>query len=219
MVKINKKQLFAAALFVVVGFIALQVPLMELLGSKVRFTLFDAFGPIAGAFLGTVPGVIAVAVMEIVNWIFHGAVMGSPVFIHMIPAVFGVWFFSRPSKYVLVVPAVCMIAFWLHPEGRGAWMYPLLWVIPFVSYRFQNKFVFARALGATFTVHAVGGALWIWALNLKTAVWIGLIPVVLVERLIFATGITLVYLLVNSLLTYAVAHKVITGEGLVLEKH
>jgi hypothetical protein len=218
MISINKKRLFSALAFVVVGFVALQVPLMELVGSKVRFTLFDAFGPVAGAFLGTIPGVITVAAMEVANWLVKGHATDMGTLIRFIPMLFAVWYFSKPTRLTLVVPALCMIAFWAHPEGRSAWMFPLLWVIPFVAYIFRNKFVFAKAVGATFTAHAVGGALWIWAFNLKAAFWIGLLPVVIVERLIFAAGITLVYLLVNSLLGYAVRRQVITGEGLALEK-
>ena len=65
---------------------------------------------------------------------------------------------------------------------------------------FRERSVFARALGATFTQHSVGGALWIWVFHLKAPLWIGLIPVVWKERLLMAAGITLTYILFNYIL-------------------
>ena len=58
----------------------------------------------------------------------------------------------------------------------------------------------ARALGATFTAHAVGGALWIWTFALPASVWQSLIPVVITERFVFAVGICAsYYALINAL--------------------
>ena len=41
--------------------------------SNIKFTLFDGFGPIAAGFLGTLPGIIAVFLAEIANFLLHGA--------------------------------------------------------------------------------------------------------------------------------------------------
>ena len=46
-----RKKLWFFLGFTTLGIVALQVPLTQLAGSSVKFTLFDAFGPIAGAFL------------------------------------------------------------------------------------------------------------------------------------------------------------------------
>ena len=46
-----KKKLFFLALFSIIGFLSLQVPFNKIAGSNVSFTLFDFFGPMAGAFL------------------------------------------------------------------------------------------------------------------------------------------------------------------------
>jgi hypothetical protein len=64
----------------------------------------------------------------------------------------------------------------------------------------RDRFLLARALGATFSAHAVGGAAWIWTFSLPAAVWNSLIPVVVAERLLFALGIAASYVLVNNLL-------------------
>ena len=66
-----------------------------------------------------------------------------------------------------------------------------------------------RGLGATFTAHAVGGAAWIWAFNLKAAVWQGLIPVVISERLLFATGIAVSFVVVKYTLSYLASKHVL----------
>jgi len=36
----------------------------ELIGSQAKFTFFDAFAPIAGAFIGSIPGIIVVILMQ-----------------------------------------------------------------------------------------------------------------------------------------------------------
>jgi len=74
-----------------------------------------------------------------------------------------------------------------------------------------------RSLGATFTAHAVGGAIWIWVFNLPAAVWISLIPVVIMERGIFALGISASYILMNNVLAYLSSKKLIPI-GITLDK-
>jgi hypothetical protein len=82
------------------------------------------------------------------------------------------------------------------------WYFALFWIIPIVAYYFRDRFLLARALGSTFTAHAVGGALWIWAFSLPSPVWNSLIPVVATERILFAFGIAGSFLLVNNLLGF-----------------
>jgi len=74
----------------------------------------------------------------------------------------------------------------------------------------------ARALGATFTAHAVGGALWIWVFALPAPVWISLIPIVALERSLFALGICVSFVLVNNLLAF-LEKKHILNLGFVIE--
>lgn len=187
-------------LFTALGLLALQVPFTQLAGSRVKFTLFDFFGPVATSFIGTIPGIVAVFLMQFVNFVVHGAkVVDAGTVIRFFPMLFAAWYFGRKNKPVLVVPLLAVIAWGLHPIGRSVWYYSLFWLIPLFVYRFYN-FLPARALGATFTAHAVGGALWIYAFNLPAAVWISLIPVVAMERLLFALGISATYLVFKKLL-------------------
>ena len=77
----------------------------------------------------------------------------------------------------------------------------------------------ARALGATFSAHAVGGALWIYAFSLPAAVWQGLIPIVAIERSIFALGIAGTYLVFNNALDLLDRKNILSARFLVNEKY
>lgn len=198
---ITKKNLLFIAIFAIVGFIALQIPVAQLAGSRVKFTIYDAFAPIAGSFIGSIPGVIAVFLMQFFNFLVHGAqIEDAGTIIRFFPMLFAVLYFAKNGKFNLIIPAVAIAAFVAHPIGRGVWYFSLFWTIPIVAYFLHDRFLFARALGATFTAHAVGGALWIWTFSLPAPVWNSLIPVVIAERLLFALGITGSFVLVNNLL-------------------
>ena len=187
----TKQNLYFIAIFTILGFLALQVPVTQLVGSKAKFTLFDAFGPIAGSFIGTVPGVIAVFLMQLFNFLVHGAnVLDMGTIIRFFPSLFAVAYFSRKSKLGIIVPLLAIVAFNAHPIGRSVWYFSLFWLIPIICHFFRDGFLLARpdrnrapqgarstaiggavsigarALGATFTAHAVGGAIWAWTFDL-----------------------------------------------------
>ena len=84
----------------------------------------------------------------------------------------------------------------------------MFWLIPVIAY-FKKDNLFIKSLGATFTAHAVGGAAWIWAFNLPAAVWNGLIPIVIAERLLFATGIAVSYVVVKHTLSFLASKKIL----------
>ncbi len=199
----NFKKILFIIVFIALGFGAMQVPFTQLMGANVKFSLFDFYGPIAGAFLGSIPGMLTVLGMQVVNWAFQGFHTDIATLIRFLPMLFAVLFFAKKSKYMLAVPAIAMIAFWAHPEGRQAWYFALYWLIPMIMYPFYNKFVLARALGTTFTAHSVGGALWIYAFNMKAGIWLSLIPIVWKERLLMAVGISVTYIAFNYLLSFA----------------
>lgn len=207
----KKHNLLFISLFTIIGLLALQVPISNLAGSKVSFTLFDLFGPIAPAFIGTVPGIISVFVVQILNFLFHGAaVQDAGTIIRFFPMLFAAWYFSKKSKLTLLIPIIAIIAFVFHPIGKTVWYFGLFWTIPLLAYLIRDRFLLARSLGATFTAHAVGGALWIYAFNLPANVWTSLIPIVITERIIFAVGISAAYILMTNLLAYLGAKKNLT---------
>lgn len=201
-----KSRISFTLILAVVGFIFLQIPINKLAGSKVSFTLFDLFAPISGAVLGSFYGVIAVFAVQGVNLLMKGlgnADLGS--LIRLFPTLFAVLYFAlsankKSKNYILFVPLISIIIFNLHPIGRTVWFYSLFWFIPVLMWPLRSRFLFARALGSTFCAHSVGGAAWIWAFSLPATVWVSLIPIIVMERLIFALGISASYILVNNVL-------------------
>lgn len=217
---ITKRNILFITIFAVLGFLALQVPFTQLAGSKAKFTLFDFFGPVATGFIGTIPGVIAVFLMQFANFLIHGAqVVDAGTVIRFFPMLFAAWYFGRKSRFNWIVPTVAIVAWLTHPIGRTVWYYSMFWLIPIAMYFARERFLLARALGATFSAHAVGGALWIWVFALPKAVWVSLIPVVAAERLIFAVGIAVMYVVLNNVLAFLVKRRVVRWEFLVDQKY
>jgi len=213
---LNKKILFTL-IFGILGFIVLQIPIAHLVGSKSAFTLFDFLAPLAGAFIGTLPGIFAVLMMQVLNFVFHG--FSNPdigTLIRFFPPLFACLYFSKNRKINLVIPIIAIIAFNLNPIGSSVWYYSLYWLIPIICYFFYDHSLIARSLGATFTAHAVGGALWIYAFSLPQSVWIGLIPVVAIERSVFALGIAVSYVGLNNLLNYLIEKEILSRKFAVI---
>lgn len=91
---------------------------------------------------------------------------------------------------------LCSIAFVIHPVGRLAPLYACYWLIPFIIAFIPKPSMFLLALGSTFTCHAVGSVLWLYAGKLPSALaWNNLIPVVASERLVFACGSCILFAL------------------------
>jgi hypothetical protein len=195
----KKQKISFTIIFALLGLAALQVPVWQLAGSKAAFTLFDFFGPIAPAFIGTLPGLAAVFLTLLVNFFIHGAqVLDAGTIVRFFPPLFAALYFEKQRRVLLIVPAVAIVAFIANPVGRSVWYFSLFWLVPLAAHLLRERFLFARALGATFTAHAVGGALWIWAFALPAPVWIALVPVVIKERLLFAAGIAVAHLAATS---------------------
>ncbi|MBI3109562.1 hypothetical protein HYZ06_00800 [Candidatus Daviesbacteria bacterium] len=214
MSKAVREKLLFLTLFTLVGFLTLQIPFNKLAGSNVSFTLFDFFAPLAGAFLGPIFGVGSVLAVEVANNLIKQTPWTSGTIIRLFPTLFAVYYFATVSKknngkWILAIPILAMIAFLSHPIGRTVWYYPLMfWLIPLVTYKFRSN-LFLKSLGATFTAHSVGGAAWIWAFNLPANVWNGLIPIVISERLLFATGIAVSFIVVKHTFKFLAAKHVL----------
>jgi len=97
----------------------------------------------------------------------------------------------------VLFPLVCMVLFVLHPIGKEAFIYSLYWLIPVFFYFLQNKSVFFMALTSTFLAHCMGSIIWLYTVEMSSGQWLALIPIVAVERLVFACGISIIYFCVN----------------------
>lgn len=202
---ITSKGLLFLLVFSVLVFAGDRINFSRLIGAENQFfTLFQLFGPVAGAFLGPVVGVLSVLIAEVASKIYTNASFDLVTALRLLPMLFAAWYFgTKRDKLSIFVPAAAIVLFVAHPVGRQAWFFSLFWTIPIIIKLLPKKHgerAFLKSLGATFTAHAVGGAMWNYIVPMTPAAWIALIPVVIFERLIFASGITVSYVGLNTLL-------------------
>lgn len=200
---------FFSALFVLLVFISNKVNFSALVGAKNQFfTLFQFFGPVAGGILGPFVGAVTVLIASAADLalrvVTHSSTVVEPVtLLRLLPMVFAAYYFGVRNKgstaVSIIVPAVAILLFILHPVGRQVWYYSLFWTIPVIA-KFLPERLFIRSLGTTFAAHSVGGAIWVWNVPMTPEMWTALIPVVILERLLFASGITVSFIAANTLL-------------------
>ena len=166
------------------------------------FTLFQFIGPIGGGILGSAFGAVSVLLVELANFFLVGKEFELVNLVRLLPMVFAAVYFGSKKRSSAFVAIGAMLLFWIHPIGEQAWFYALYWVIPLAA-TFYRQNLFVRSLGTTFTAHAVGSVVFLYAFNLPAEVWIGLIPIVAFERLMFAAGISASYYVVNTILEVA----------------
>jgi len=87
-----------------------------------------------------------------------------------------------------LLPLCCMMLFSCDPIGSQAWQYTLFWLIPAASALIPHKHLLFHAYASTFIAHAVGSVLWVWTHTMPPTLWLGLIPVVMIERTAIALG-------------------------------
>lgn len=201
----TKKRLIFIMLFVVFAFFAQRINFSGLIGAEGQyFTLFQFFGPITGAFLGSIFGVIAVFAAELIDFFVVGKEATWINIFRLAPMLFAAYYFGSKKKNLnIIVPLIAIGMFILHPVGRQAWVYSLFWTIPIIARLLPSKYAYSvplRSLGATFTAHGIGSALFIWTIPTVPGMWITLLPITAFERLMFALGIGISYVAFNALL-------------------
>jgi len=169
-------------------------------GEKYQFTLDQLFAPTIGAFAGAGigAGLIIIAnaakalVFGISNWFDIARIF---------TLAFAAYYFAQKKEDIVsaVVPLGAMALFVLHPVGREAWFFSLFWLIPVVA-SFYRTNLLARSFGSTFTAHSIGTVAFLYTFSTTPAFWIALIPIVVVERLLFGLGISASFLVVNQAL-------------------
>jgi len=202
------KKLTFLAIFWVLALISQRINFSAVLGADNQFfTLFQFFAPIAGIFLGPVFGILAVLLAETGNFVLNAMPWTVLNMLRLVPILFATYYFgirngSWQKRFSILIPVLAIIAFIVHPVGRTVWFFTIFWTIPIIAVILPKKFggesVFIRSLGATMTAHAAGGALWIWTIPMTAGQWIGLIPVVAYERLLFAAGIGVTFFVFNT---------------------
>jgi len=195
---ITKKRIMFFVLFAALVLIAKQINFSSILGAENQaFTLFQFFGPIAGSFLGPVIGAGAILVSQVSEMLLFGKAFDFIALFRLTPMIFAAAYFGFYAKkqfnYTAVIPLLAMIAFLLHPVGQQAWVYSLYWLIPVIATVFSKR-LFFRSLGSTFTAHSIGSVVWLYTFPSTPEFWLLLIPIVAVERLLFALGISVSFI-------------------------
>lgn len=198
--KIQRRQkIYFILIFTVLSLLAFQVPISQIIGSTKQFTLFELFAPIGGMFLGPMFGGISAFFVRLLNVILFKQPLNWFAVFQFLPAVLGAVYFGLKTKKSAIIFPVCIALFILNPIGRQAWLYSAIWLAPFVA-TFYKKNLFLNSLGATFTAHAVGSVIYLYAFGLTPGIWIALIPVVFLERGFFTVGIFTSYFIMNTVL-------------------
>ncbi len=195
-------------LFAALSLIGMNINFSKLTGAENQFfTLFQFFGPIAGGFLGPAVGAASVLLAQAADIFLTGKSVSLLNLIRIAPMLFAAYYFgSRKRSFGIVVPLIAIALFLLHPVGKQVWFFSLFWTVPLIVKALPSKYatsIIARSLGATFTAHAVGGALWIHTVPMTPETYMALISVVIAERTLFAIGIAASYVAVNAILDKA----------------
>ncbi len=217
---LQKHALTFVILFALLGALASAIKLSALWGAPNQtFTLFDLMGVLPTAFLGLWTGLAAILIAKLFAFLtVPGATLDALSLLRLLPALAGgAFFWAYASKHnsaksigpisafiQFVIPMLAISLFILHPAiwGTGAMIFALYWLIPVFSALLPSN-LFLRSLGATFSQHAVGGVIWLYTVPAAAnpAFWLALIPVVAIERLVFASGITLSYVSLHAVLS------------------
>src|SRR3989338_82000 len=128
------KKVFVIIFFAIIGLLADQVKVTALVGAKGQaFALLQLFAPAVGAFLGSITGVATILLTEAVSFIIQGKEPTVMNVVRLLPMLFATVYFASLMKprekfsriIEITVPALAMLTFWAHPEGRQAWYYAL----------------------------------------------------------------------------------------------
>ncbi len=149
--------------------------------------------PVIGAFNG-VGSLVVIFGSTLVAKILLGGMVPLYHLAYHIPGFCAALVWAKPQwRLTIVLPLFAFAAFLLHPVGWQAGLYTLYWLVPLCISFFSLKHPFFKALASTFVAHAVGSVIWLYTVPMAAEQWLSLIPAVACERLLFATGATLLF--------------------------
>ena len=174
--------------------IASLIKVSFLIGSYTAFLSMTAIMmPLSGAF-GGIWGAMLVCALGLGFKLAIGSAITFKFLAYSgIPGLFAALYWGSNSVVTrLIIPLICIMAFIVNPVGSQIWAYSLFWLIPIIT-AFFKKNIFLQSLGSTFIAHAIGTVIWIWAVPTIPAFWLVLVPIVIVERMMFALGMTIMH--------------------------
>src|SRR3989344_6352437 len=136
----TKKGLLFLIIFSVLVFVGDRINFSKLVGAENQFfTLFQFFGPVAGAFLGPVVGILSVLIAEVSSYLLLGKAFTLINALRLLPMLFAAWYFgTKKDKLSFLVPVAAIILFVAHPVGRQVWFFALFWTIPILIKLFSK---------------------------------------------------------------------------------
>lgn len=180
--------------FVMLAILSKVIKFSFIAGSKLAcFSLSQAISPLAGKIGGnkTLASLIALKTIILSLTYKISLLLSSTYFI---PTAFGSLYITSQNRLLKAfIPTLCIFLFVIHPIGSQSWVYSLYWLLPISLAFMPERSFFLKALGATFTQHAVGSVIWLYTRAIPAPVWNGLISVVWAERLLFALAMTATY--------------------------
>src|SRR3990167_9013195 len=137
---VTKKGLLFLLIFSILVFVGDRINFSKLVGAENQFfTLFQFFGPVAGAFLGPVVGVLSVLIAEVASKMANHASFDLVTILRLTPMLFAAWYFgTKKDKLSFLVPIAAIILFVAHPVGRQVWFFALFWTIPILIKLFSK---------------------------------------------------------------------------------
>lgn len=208
--KINKNFLVLATFFFV-ALVASFIKLSPVLGSyKLLFSGINFLMPILGAFIKPLFLPFTFVFFLLKKMTLGGALtLGIPTFMAtLVVAVANKNTFKYKIYDILlrvIFPLFAIVLFVLNPVGNQAALYSFYWFVPVVLFFAEKilnkKYIFTTTLSATFIAHSVGSLIWLYTLNTTSTYWLSLIPVVAIERFVFAIGMSLSFIFINKIIS------------------
>ena len=185
-------------LFSILAKAATSIKVSFILGSyTVLFSATSIVVPLTGAFAGYAGSFSFLGFSLLIKFLFNGSIPLYHLAYHIPGFIASLYWASGSFAIRFLVPFVSLFLFWVHPIGAQAWPYALYWLIPLALYVKPRKTLFFQALGSTLVAHAVGSVIWLYTVPMTPGMWLALIPLVALERLVFATGMVALFKTIN----------------------
>ncbi len=189
--------LFASSLSLLYGASLFKVT--SVLGSSnLIFSGINIVGPLCGAWLG----MPALTALFFARFLLRAVAVSTFVFtplVYHIPTFCAAASFRPGNRlFKLLLIGICCALFLSHPHGAAAWWFSLYWLIPAAIILADLKQLFWVALSSTFIAHAVGSVIWLYWFALSPEVFWALMPLVPLERVVYACGMVIVHTVVST---------------------
>lgn len=172
------------------AFVLRYCKLSFIAGSKTAFfSASQIAGPLVGLYGGWQASLINYSVRTVLLTVAMPSLSWLSLLAYHIPTTSASAYLGTQSRLRAILPIVAIVAYLIHPVGIQAPWYALYWLIPLAAV-FNTRFLFIQTLGATFTAHALGTIIYLYSGLLTYEALCILTPLVALERLTYAIGMT-----------------------------